>query len=72
MQANAIIWFVKPSVIMNRIRLRGLAVAGSNAAGRKSRPNHAQTAEHTTPTAPPWVSPRPHHPRRSRTEWDDR
>jgi hypothetical protein len=35
----------KPNVIMNDIRLRGLlAVAGSNAAGRKSPDNHAQTA----------------------------
>jgi hypothetical protein len=29
---------------MNDIRLRGLAVAGSDAAGRKSPHNHAQTA----------------------------
>jgi lambda repressor-like predicted transcriptional regulator len=34
----------KPGVIMNDIRLRGLAVAGSDAAGRKSPHNHAQTA----------------------------
>ena len=34
----------KPNVIMNDIRLRGLAVAGSDAAGRKSPDNHAQTA----------------------------
>jgi predicted DNA-binding transcriptional regulator AlpA len=34
----------KPNVIMNDIRLRGLAVAGSDAAGRKSAHNHAQTA----------------------------
>jgi hypothetical protein len=34
----------KPNVIMNDIRLRGLAVAGSDAAGRKSPRNHAQTA----------------------------
>jgi hypothetical protein len=34
----------KPNVIMNDIRLRGLAVAGSKAAGRKSPHNHAQTA----------------------------
>ena len=34
----------KPNVIMNDIRLRGLAVAGSNAAGRKCPHNHAQTA----------------------------
>jgi hypothetical protein len=34
----------KPNVIMNDIRLRGLAVAGSEAAGRKSPLNHAQTA----------------------------
>jgi hypothetical protein len=33
----------KPNVIMNDIRLRGLAVAGSGAAGRKSPHNHAQT-----------------------------
>jgi hypothetical protein len=34
----------KPNVIMNDIRLRGLAVAGSDAAGRRSPHNHAQTA----------------------------
>jgi hypothetical protein len=34
----------KPNVIMNDTRLLGLAVAGSDAAGRKSRENHAQTA----------------------------
>jgi hypothetical protein len=34
----------KAHVIMNDIRLRGLAVAGGNAAGRKSPDNHAQTA----------------------------
>jgi hypothetical protein len=34
----------KPNVIMNDIRLRGLAVAGIDAAGRKSPHNHAQTA----------------------------
>ena len=34
----------KPNVIMNDIRLRGLAVAGSDAAGRKTSHNHAQTA----------------------------
>jgi hypothetical protein len=33
----------KPNVIMNDIRLRGLAVAGTEAAGRKSPDNHAQT-----------------------------
>ena len=33
----------KPNVIMNDIRLRGLAIAGGNAAGRKSPDNHAQT-----------------------------
>jgi hypothetical protein len=33
----------KPNVIMNDIRLRGLAVAGTDAAGRKSPHNHAQT-----------------------------
>jgi hypothetical protein len=33
----------KRNVIMNDIRLRGLAVAGSDAAGRKSPHNHAQT-----------------------------
>jgi hypothetical protein len=33
----------KPNVIMNDIRVRGLAVAGSDAAGRKSPHNHAQT-----------------------------
>jgi hypothetical protein len=30
-------------MIMNEIRLRGLAVAGSEAAGRKNPHNHAQT-----------------------------
>ena len=35
---------VKPNVIMNDIRLRGLAVAGGDPAGRKSPDNHAQTA----------------------------
>jgi hypothetical protein len=34
----------KPNVIMNDIRLRGLAVAGTDAPGRKSPHNHAQTA----------------------------
>jgi hypothetical protein len=34
----------KPNVIMNDIRLRGMAVAGSEAAGRASPHNHAQTA----------------------------
>ena len=34
----------RPNVIMNGPRLRGLAVAGSDAAGRKSSHNHAQTA----------------------------
>jgi hypothetical protein len=34
----------KPNVIMNDVRLRGLAVAGTEAAGRKSPHNHAQTA----------------------------
>jgi hypothetical protein len=34
----------KPNVIMNDVRLRGLDVAGSEAAGRKSPHNHTQTA----------------------------
>jgi hypothetical protein len=34
----------KPNVIINDIRFRGLAVAGSEAAGRRSPHNHAQTA----------------------------
>jgi hypothetical protein len=34
----------KPNVIMSDTRLRGLAVAGGDAAGRKSSDNHAQTA----------------------------
>jgi hypothetical protein len=34
----------KPNVIINDIRLRGLAVAGSDAAGRESPHNQAQTA----------------------------
>jgi hypothetical protein len=34
----------KPNVIVNDVRLRGLAVAGGDAAGRKSPHNHAQTA----------------------------
>jgi hypothetical protein len=33
----------KPDVIMNDIRLRGLAVAGNDSAGRKSPHNHTQT-----------------------------
>jgi hypothetical protein len=33
----------KPNVIMNDVRLRGLGVAGSDAAGRKSPDNQAQT-----------------------------
>jgi hypothetical protein len=33
----------RPNVIMNDIRLRGLAVAGTDAADRKSSHNHAQT-----------------------------
>ena len=33
----------KPNVIMNDVRLRGLAVAGRDAAGRRSPHNHAQT-----------------------------
>ncbi len=33
----------KPNVVMNDIRLRGLGVAGHDAAGRKSPHNHAQT-----------------------------
>jgi hypothetical protein len=34
----------KPNVIMNDTRLRGLAVAGSDPAGRRSPHNHAQIA----------------------------
>jgi hypothetical protein len=34
----------KPNVIMNDIRLRGLAVAGNDAVGRKSPHNYAQSA----------------------------
>ena len=34
----------KPNVIMNDTRLRGLEVAGSDAAGRRNPHNHAQTA----------------------------
>jgi hypothetical protein len=34
----------KPNVAMNDIRIRGLAVAGSDAAGRRSLHNHAQSA----------------------------
>jgi hypothetical protein len=33
----------KPNVIMNDMRLRGLAIGGTEAAGRRSPPNHAQT-----------------------------
>jgi len=33
----------KPNVIINDIRLRGLAVAGSDAASRKNPENHTQT-----------------------------
>jgi hypothetical protein len=41
---NRTLVMAMPSAIMNDIRLRGLAVAGSEAAGRQSRDNHAQTA----------------------------
>ena len=34
----------RPNVIINDTRLRGLAVAGSDASGRRSPDNHAQTA----------------------------
>jgi hypothetical protein len=34
----------RPDVIMSDVRLRGLGVAGSDAAGRRSPHNHAQTA----------------------------
>jgi hypothetical protein len=34
----------KPNVIINDLRLRGLAVGGSDAATRKSPHNHGQTA----------------------------
>jgi predicted DNA-binding transcriptional regulator AlpA len=34
----------RPDVIMNDVRLRGLGVAGNDAAGRKTSHNHAQTA----------------------------
>jgi hypothetical protein len=34
----------KPNAIMNDIRLRGLAVAGHDSAGRRSPHNHTQTA----------------------------
>jgi hypothetical protein len=37
-------------VIMNDIRLRGLAVAGRDAAGRKSPDNHAQTVRNLNRT----------------------
>jgi hypothetical protein len=37
----------RPNVIMNDIRFRRLAVAGSDAAGRKSRDNDAQTARNS-------------------------
>jgi hypothetical protein len=42
----------KPNVIMNDVRLRGLAVAGSDAAGRKSHGNHAQNGSEPQ-TLPP-------------------
>jgi hypothetical protein len=38
----------KPNVIMNDIRLRGLAVAESDAAGRKSPHNHARSQDGST------------------------
>ena len=41
---NNYLVLAKPNVIMNDIRLRGLAVAGSDAGGRKNPHNHAQTA----------------------------
>jgi hypothetical protein len=40
----------KPNVIMNDIRLRGVAVAGSDAAGRKSPDNQAQTVRNLKST----------------------
>ena len=44
MQATAnYLVLAKPNVIMNDIRLRGLAVSGNDAAGRKNPHNHAQT-----------------------------
>jgi hypothetical protein len=39
-------------VIMNYTRLRGLAVAGSDAAGRRSAHNHAQTARNIRRSLP--------------------
>jgi hypothetical protein len=38
----------KPDVIMNELRIRGLAVAGSEASGRKNPHNHAQSARNLT------------------------
>jgi hypothetical protein len=38
----------KPNLIMNDIRLRGLGVAGSDAAGRKTPQNHAQAVRNLT------------------------
>jgi hypothetical protein len=40
--ARSYLVLAKPNVIMNDMRLRGLGVAGSHAAGRKSPHNHAQ------------------------------
>ena len=40
----------KPNVIMNEIRLRALAVAGRDAAGRKCPHDHAQTARNLRET----------------------
>ena len=40
----------KPNVIMNDIRLRGLEVAGTDAAGRKTPHNHAQAVRNLSRT----------------------
>ena len=40
--ARSYLVLAKPNVIMNDIRLRGLGVAGSHAAGRKTPHNHVQ------------------------------
>ena len=46
---RAYLVLAKPNVIINDIRLRGLAVAGSDAAGRKNPHNHAQTVRNLKP-----------------------
>jgi hypothetical protein len=48
----------KPNVIMNDVRLRGLGVAGTDAAGRQSPDNHTQTVRNlNVPSGMRWWVP---------------